>query len=82
MKNVYDSMLTPAIQAIITVATVGCVIYSFFINSKFFSWIRKKINIIVFAVLPGICIAIYFLDKEKYVKSIESIIYNLEGTIL
>ena len=30
VKNVYDSMLTPAIQAIITVATVGCVIYSFF----------------------------------------------------
>ena len=78
VKNVYDSMLTPAIQAIITVATVGCVIYSFFINSKFFSWIRKKINIIVFAVLPGICIAIYFLDKEKYVKSIESIIYNFK----
>ena len=78
VKNVYDSMLTPAIQAIITVATVGGVIYSFFINSKFFSWIRKKINIIVFAVLPGICIAIYFLDKEKYVKSIESIIYNFK----
>lgn len=78
VKSVYDSMLTPSIQAIMTVATVGCVIYSFFINSKFFSWIRKKINIIVSAILPGICIAIYFLDKEKYVKSIESIIYNFK----
>ena len=31
VKNVYDStMLTPAIQAIITAETVGCVIYSFY----------------------------------------------------
>lgn len=75
-KSVYDSMLTPSIQAIMVVATVGAVTYSAFIDSKAFAFIRSSISIIVFLVLPIACALIYFIDKDKYITSIKSIIYN------
>lgn len=76
-KEVYDSMFTLQIQGIMIVALIGCVVYSFFINKKFFSYIRDRIVILLFIGSPILYAIIYFIDRQKFITSIKSMWFNL-----
>lgn len=76
-KEVYDSMFTLQIQGIMLVALIGCVVYSFFINKKFFPYIRDRIVILLFIGSPILYAIIYFIDRQKFITSIKSMWFNL-----
>lgn len=75
-RTVYDSMLTPQIQAIMLLALMGCIIYSLFIESKIFKQIRNRMSVILFVGIPLLYVGIYFMNNEKFIESIKSIGFN------
>lgn len=76
-KDVYDSMITPQIMAIMMVALWGAVVYSAMSECRGICRIKKQIPKLTFIGLPILCGCIFFLDREKFMIGAESIGYNL-----
>lgn len=78
-KQVYDTMLTTEIQLLMMGALGALLLYSVFYDLKLIVIIRDKLKVLILIALPLMCLCIYFIDTEKYVTSIDAIIYNLKN---